>query len=211
MDHIKALSAIQDANLDLHMNLKTHLPDGRLILTYIRPGKENGRLLSLTQDLPWTHDDPEEYLLLSRAQVFTSKDDLLSLSMFVYGEAEEATPDSVEDIGTRIMEYAQNLQDGYFLDDESACRPSKLFERESLLEYLNKCNETYVIRSNPRRFLKQRELYEKVSGTESMAVYIEVSFIPFFFIALNHTSDKSSLHHRVNRKHKWKMQLEIIG
>ena len=29
LDHIKAISAIKDANMDMHMNLKTHLPDGR--------------------------------------------------------------------------------------------------------------------------------------------------------------------------------------
>jgi glutamate dehydrogenase len=184
MDHIKALSAIQDANLDLHMNLKTHLPDGRLILTYIRPGKENGRLLSLTEDLPWTHDNPEEYLPLLRAQVFTSKDEELSLSMFVYGET-EAAPESVKNIGTHITEFARDLQDGYFLDDKSVCRPSKLFESEKLLEYFDKCSESYIVRSNPRRFLRQRELYEQVSGTEGMAISIDVSFISFLSFILN--------------------------
>ena len=31
LDHIKAISAIKDANMDMHMNLKTHLPDGRQV------------------------------------------------------------------------------------------------------------------------------------------------------------------------------------
>ena len=31
LDHIKAISAIKDANMDFHMNLKTHLPDGRQV------------------------------------------------------------------------------------------------------------------------------------------------------------------------------------
>jgi len=35
LDHIKAISAIKDANMDMHMNLKTHLPDGRQVRTYI--------------------------------------------------------------------------------------------------------------------------------------------------------------------------------
>ena len=34
LDHIKAISAIKDANMDMHMNLKTHLPDGRQVRTY---------------------------------------------------------------------------------------------------------------------------------------------------------------------------------
>lgn len=33
LDHIKAISAIKDANMDMHMNLKTHLPDGRQVNT----------------------------------------------------------------------------------------------------------------------------------------------------------------------------------
>lgn len=56
----------------VHMNLKTHLPNGHLVLTYIRPGKDAGRLLNLVKDLPWNFDS-EEYLPLSRVQVFTSK------------------------------------------------------------------------------------------------------------------------------------------
>ena len=35
LDHIKAISAIKDANMDMHMNLKTHLPDGRQVSTHI--------------------------------------------------------------------------------------------------------------------------------------------------------------------------------
>ena len=35
LDHIKAISAIKDANMDMHMNLKTHLPDGRQVRIYI--------------------------------------------------------------------------------------------------------------------------------------------------------------------------------
>ena len=31
LDHIKAISAIKDANMDMHMNLKTHLPNGRQV------------------------------------------------------------------------------------------------------------------------------------------------------------------------------------
>lgn len=31
LDHIKAISAIKDANMDMHMNSKTHLPDVRQV------------------------------------------------------------------------------------------------------------------------------------------------------------------------------------
>ena len=156
----------------VHMNLKTKLPDGRLILTYIRPGKQSGRLLNLVQHLPWNHNS-EDYLPLSRVQVFTSEDDSMSLSMFVYGDEKRSIPTDVEMTGARILDYAQKLQTGEIGD---ALGPdwSPAFEREALIDYFQKCTESYIIRSNPRRFLKQKELFDKVSGTEDMAISVEV-------------------------------------
>lgn len=177
MDHIKALSAIQDANLDLHLNLKSHLPDGHLILTYIRPGKEAGRLLNLVKDLPWNFDS-EEYRPLSRVQVFTSKDETMSLSLFVYnGNTPHPAKFDAENVGRRILDYAKRLQNGEFEMDEGVPTPSHIFEDKEMIEYFQKCEESYIMRSNPLRFLKQRELYEKVSGTECMAVSIEKSHL----------------------------------
>jgi glutamate dehydrogenase len=48
-----------------------------------------------------------------------------------------------------------------------------LFSRESLKEYFAKCEPSYIMRSEPRRFLQQRILYNQVSGTECMAVSID--------------------------------------
>jgi hypothetical protein len=39
---------------------------------------------------------------------------------------------------------------------------------------MEKCSESYIIRSDPRRFLSQFELFESVSGTENVSVSIEV-------------------------------------
>jgi hypothetical protein len=159
----------------VHLNLKSHLPDGQLILTYIRPGKEAGRLLNLVKDLPWNFDS-KEYLPLSRVQVFTSKDETMTLSMFVFGGKSIMSTghNDVENLGGRILNYAKGLQNGDYDTDEDVPPPSPLFEEEALVEYFQKCDETYIMRSSPRRFLKQRELYEKVTGTECMAVSIEV-------------------------------------
>ena len=170
-DHIKALSAIKDANLDLHLNLKSHLPDGQLVLTYIRPGKEAGRILNLVKDLPWKFDS-EEYLPLTRVQVFTTNDESMSLSMFVYGR-DTRIPSSfdAERVGKKIMDYSKQLQNG----------DNNIFEESELIEYMQKCDESYVFHSSPRRFLKQRELYQMVSGTECMAVSIEVSLSVSYF------------------------------
>lgn len=47
MDHIKAIAALKDANMDLYLNLKAQLPDGRQVLTFIRPRTEPGTLLHM--------------------------------------------------------------------------------------------------------------------------------------------------------------------
>jgi hypothetical protein len=52
MDHIKAIAAVKDANMDLYLNLQAHLPDGRQVLTFIRPGTTAGTLLQMVSELP---------------------------------------------------------------------------------------------------------------------------------------------------------------
>jgi hypothetical protein len=51
-DHIKAIAAVKDANMDLYLNLQTHMSDGRQVLTFIRPGTSPGTLLRSTYILP---------------------------------------------------------------------------------------------------------------------------------------------------------------
>jgi len=156
MDHIKAISAIRDANVDLHMNLKTKLPDGRVVLTYIRPGRKEGRVLSLVKYLPWKFDS-HGYLPLSGVHLFNADDESMSLSMFVYGE-ETSNSFSVEKAGAHIMEYTEQIKN----EDEN----------DSLITYFQKCKESYLIHSNPKRFIDQKQLFEAVSGSENMEVLI---------------------------------------
>ena len=70
MDHIKAIAAFKDANMDLYLNLQSHLADGRQVLTFIRPGTAAGTLLQMVQELPEKYgtDTP-----LSRLHVFRPK------------------------------------------------------------------------------------------------------------------------------------------
>ena len=98
--------------------------------------------------------------------------------MFVFGEDKEGqiVLDS-ENGGGKILDYAQQLQTGVFLDDPRVPLPSPIFERDNILNYFNQCHESYIVRSDPRRFLRQLSLYEKVSGTECMAVAVEVSYV----------------------------------
>jgi len=178
LDHIKAISAIKDANMDMHMNLKTHLPDGRQVLTFIRPGTMPGLLLSMIKELPYNQRS-EVYMPLSRVQIYSALDDSMSLNLFVYGEeAEQLTDVDVALTGAHIMEYAQQLLDGTMPPTDEYGRPSpKIVSRERLLQAMEKCSESYIIRSDPRRFINQMELVASVSGTENVAVSIEDSFL----------------------------------
>ncbi|KAL3826581.1 hypothetical protein ACHAXA_010506 [Cyclostephanos tholiformis] len=181
LDHIKAISAIKDANMDMHMNLKTHLPDGRQVLTFIRPGTMPGLLLSMIKELPYNQRS-EAYMPLSRVQIYSAEDDSMSLNLFVYGEeAGQLSEADVTMTGSHILDYAEQLLDGTLPPTDEYGRPNpkpnKIFSRERLIQHMEKCSESYILRSDPRRFLGQFELFERVSGTESVSVSIEDSFL----------------------------------
>jgi hypothetical protein len=53
MDHIKAIAAVKDAHVDFYLNLKSHIHDGRLIYTYIRPGTAPGLSMTMTMTVCW--------------------------------------------------------------------------------------------------------------------------------------------------------------
>ena len=76
------------------------------------------------------------------------------------------------------MDYAEQLLGGTLPPTDEYGRPNpkpnKIFSRERLIQHMEKCSESYIIRSDPRRFLGQFELFERVSGTESVSVSIEV-------------------------------------
>lgn len=166
LDHLRAIAAVRDANMEMHMNLKTALPDGRKVFTYIRPHSDKGILLSLLNELPWDHNN-EKHLPLSRVQSFAAEDDSLSLSVFTYGYEKLETID-VESCGRHILEYAKKVLDGEIENSDDLDR--NLLERDSLIEYMNKCGEFYISKSNPHRFLQQRSMFEDISGTENVSV-----------------------------------------
>ena len=171
-DHIKAIAAVKDANMDMYLNLKAHLADGRQVLTFIRPGTEPGTLLRMVESLPWQHNQ-EDYMPLTRILVFSTKDQSMSLNMFVYGVKEEGKPGRFDELqtGASILDYAQKVQNGEVAELE----PSPLFERESMQSFLQVCSENYINAgsSDPRRFLRQRQLFDGVSGTEGVRINIE--------------------------------------
>lgn len=163
MDHIKAIAAIKDANMDLYLNLKSNTHDGRTIYTYIRPGTAPGTLLSMVEELPY-----DESIPLTRLHVFSSLDDSMSLNMFVYGNKQfQARPVDSQPIDI-ILDAANQVQAGEHAD----IPPNPLFEKEALMQYLQKCSDNYlsIVSRNPDRFLQQRLMFEQVSGDRKSVV-----------------------------------------
>ena len=175
MDHIKAIAAVKDANMDMYLNLKSHTPDGRTVLTFIRPGTAPGTLLKMVEELPGKYDLENP---LSRLMVFSTKDHKMSLNMFVFGHSKhtlDAQPPNVEKLAQPILEYAQRIQQNGRTNPNELLQPSPLFEREALLEYISQCRSTYVQvgARYPHRFLTQRRLFDMVSHTEGTAVHVQ--------------------------------------
>jgi hypothetical protein len=190
-------------HLSVHLNLQSRLPDGRQVYSFIRPGTEAGLLLSMIKELPHREEDD---VPLSRIHVFSTRDESMSLNMFVYGNEENdpkntttatttdattaATTTTVasshmELVGADMLSYAQDLQLGRFADEPGHPAPNPMFERASLLEFIDKCSEAYVRGAEPRRFLKHMELFDSVSGSEGMQVHIEVCYAMLRWFALS--------------------------
>ena len=89
--------------------------------------------------------------------------------MFVYGD-EVSEPFDVTVAGARSLEYA----DAALASDVPDEIPEEILERDGLIDYMKKCSENYITRSDPRRYLQQRMLFERVSGTEGTSVHVEV-------------------------------------
>lgn len=169
IDHIKAIAAVKDANMDLYLNLKSQNHDGRVIYTFIRPGTEPGTLLSMVEELG-------EDLLLTRMHVFSTADETMSLNMFVFGKKAQQTNATLRPIDDspaiqKILSYAEMVQNG----KSSSLKPNPLFEKEALLDYFKKCSDNYLNIVTPDRFLRQRLLFDQVSGTEACQVHLDPS------------------------------------
>ena len=76
------------------------------VLTFIRPGTMPGLLLSMIKELPFNQRS-EEYMPLSRVQIYSAEDDSMSLNLFVYGEeAKQLTEADVTMTGEQINDYS---------------------------------------------------------------------------------------------------------
>jgi glutamate dehydrogenase len=160
VEHVKAVAALKDSDMDLSMNLKSKLSDGRRVMTFIRPENKRGLLLNLLPQLPkYTDKD------LSRVQLYTMSDNSMCLNMFTYGEGNQTSG------GTSGGADRSRLIDKILAS--AASDPDCAHSEDEIRAFTEKCTSGYLNNSVSRRFLKQMELYNRVSGTEGVAVSIE--------------------------------------
>jgi len=107
-------------------------------LNMLRPRMPHFRIsLSPLQD----HD----YLPLTRILVFSTKDESMSLNMFVYGIKDTAKPGMFNihetEAATAVLDYAEKVQSGLITDTGGrglVPNPSPLFERDSMIDFLSR-------------------------------------------------------------------------
>lgn len=181
-EHLKALTAVVDADMDLYLNLKSKTRDGRVVYTFVRPTTKPGTLLSMVEELPEYNPDAPN---LTRLHVFSAGDDSFSLNMFVMGESKprpQAELNAKENSAVTtpyhdtILRFASEVRNGKYRSELPDLNPDEIcFEESNLKSYLSKCRDNYlkIICEHPERFLRHRMLFESVSGTEGCEARIE--------------------------------------
>ena len=183
-EHVKAMAAIIDADMDLYLNLKSKTSDGRTVFTFIRPNTQPGTLLSMVEELPECNPDCPDSL--RRLHVFSAADNSFSLSMFVMGDSKASLSEASAINGVNstasepcrdsILQFATEVRNGKHVTNYPDLDPNEVcFEESNLQSYINKCRSNYLqlICHHPERFLRQRLLFESVSETECCEASVE--------------------------------------
>jgi len=139
-------------------------------ITYINSGAQTGLLHSQIKAL----ENPAGREL-THVHVFSSLDNSLALNVFSFdhkskvGASEHATKADAK----HITDYIAEVKAGKYATDASVPKYSELFNEANMEAYLKNITPSYAAKSIPRRFLIQREMYEKVKGSEGVLVHIE--------------------------------------
>lgn len=166
---MKAIASIRELKQDISVKIETKHENGSEI-THIGSDASTGVLFNQIKNLVVPPDSQ-----LSRVKVFSSADNSLSLNIFSFESLSAATKSATKEDAKGIFEFIEEIKSGKHANDSSVPKYSELFSEKSMTDYLTKVSPSYAHNSTPRRFLIQRELYEKVRGTESAVVQVEQS------------------------------------
>jgi len=168
--HLKAAAAFKDfaATSDLSLKIENKSDNGDITVTNFHNSTEPGLFVKAMQDLevPLNHR-------LGAVGIFQTKAHDLSVQMFTFkpncNKNERATLDQAQ----HILRVAAEIRAGEHVGNPSYPRDSPLFTEESLKDYLQFCTPAYCNLGNPRRFLIQRRMYERVRSTDKVTVHVE--------------------------------------
>ncbi|RLN59394.1 hypothetical protein BBJ29_008502 [Phytophthora kernoviae] len=168
LQHLNAITALVNAQ---QPEVMIRSPD-HAIFSHFRSGANfPGRLANVLEQLPQTVDGGS----LARVKIFTALDDSLGLDIFRFGQQEPFLGKTAGEIEARdtIQKFCAEIQTGKYAGNTCYPEAGKHFEPEAVDAFLNHSNTMYVQYSNPRRLAWQMELFERVRGTEGVAVQVE--------------------------------------
>lgn len=166
--HIKGVAAISEQGSDGALSFKLESTNGDSTdVTLINTKAKAGSILKQLNTLP-----SFEKKNINRIKSFTSNDGAYSINVFTFSPT-NVIVGTERGFARSVVSYVEEIKEGKHAANSFAPKFNPLFEGAALDEYLAKCTPEYVANSNPRRFLIQRELYEKVKGSDASAVHIE--------------------------------------
>lgn len=167
MQAITAIKELSSSHMALRLSNVEHATKLHHV-TYINSGAETGVLYNQIKNLVAPAGTE-----LAHVHVFSSVDKSLALNVFSFEAKEGAhsTPTKVE--AKNLYDFAAEMKAGKYAKDASVPKYSEIFSEKSLEEYLKNCSAGYGSKTSPRRFMIQREMFEKVRGTEGSEVHVE--------------------------------------
>lgn len=167
--HLKAAAAFKDfaTTSDLALKIENKRDDGSITVTNFNNSSDKGMMLRAIKSLevPSTHR-------LGGVGIYQTSDKSLSVQMFTF-KLNTARESATAANAQHILNLAQEIRAGDHAGDASYPRDSPLFSEDSLQEYFKVCSPGYCSMGNPRRFLIQRRMYERVRSTDKAAVHVE--------------------------------------
>ncbi|CAH0517460.1 unnamed protein product [Peronospora belbahrii] len=168
LQHLNAITALLGAE---QPEVLLRSPDQK-VFSHFRSGANfPGRLANVLEQLPQTVDGAP----LARVKIFTALDDSLGLDIFQFGQQEPFLNKTKgeKEARNKIQEFCADIQAGKYVGDDYYPVVGPHFEPNVVDAYLNNSNTMYVQFSHPRRLAKQLELFQRVRGTEGVAVDVE--------------------------------------
>lgn len=166
MQHLKAISTLEFVDQSaLQFEMKSKEVNGKYRLTYITNSSEKGSLNKQLMKLVIP-----EGKTLSHVDIFTAKDNLLSLNVFTIKNIDSNDDNKLATGGDLdfVHDYLQTANDPSLYLGES-------YSRESLDNYKARIYKYYVqkLHHDPKEFLLHKKMVDEISGSDNCTVNIQ--------------------------------------